>query len=448
MKKVLVLGAGLVVRPLVRYLLDRGFGVTMASRTVSKAQEVLENHPNGKAVAWTVENTAALTSMVRDHDLTVSLLPAAYHILAAKECLASRKPMVTTSYVSPAMRELDAAARERGVLLLNEIGVDPGIDHMSAKKIMDEVEGERGKITSFKSYCGGLPAPEANDNPFGYKFSWSPRGVLVAATNNALYLKNGKKVNTPNARLFKDFHILTVPGLGDFEAYPNRDSLSYIDVYHLKGIRTMYRGTLRNLGWCETMQAVVKLGVLDQTRDDALRGKRWRDLWVKVTDGAEPSRKGAAKRLRLKQSDPVLDRLEWLGLWSDDPLEGDVPAPIDFLSARMQRLMAYREGERDMLILHHEFVAAYPGGKREAITSSMVDFGIAHGDSSMSRTVSLPAAIAVRLILEGKLRLTGVHIPVLKEIYAPVLSELATMNIVCMESRHPLPARGQRPKKR
>lgn len=438
MKKVLILGAGLVVRPIVRYLLDHGFGVTMASRTVSKTEAVLEGHPNGRGVAWTVDDTEGLADLVAGHDLSVSLLPAAHHVMVARECLAHGRPMVTTSYVSPAMAALDAEAKKKNLMLLNEVGVDPGIDHMSAMKIIDDVRGAGGRIVSFKSYCGGLPAPEANDNPMGYKFSWSPRGVLVAGTNSAKYLQDGREVNTPNARLFQDTHILTVPGLGDFEAYPNRDSLGYIAVYGLEGIRTMYRGTLRYPGWCETLSVIVKLGILDQTQDLSLKGKTWSDLWQKLTKGAEPSRVGAARFFGLDEKHHVLDRLEWLGLWSRDPLPAGVPAPLDWLSDRMLSLMPYKPGERDMLVMHHEFAAEYPNGRKERVTSSMIDFGVPNGDSSMARTVSLPAAIAVRLILEGRIDLTGVHIPVVKDIYQPVLAELETLGITCREAKHPL----------
>jgi len=434
MKKVLILGAGLVTRPMVRYLLDRGFGVTMATRTVSKAEKVIDRHPAGTAIAWTVDDDKKLKEMIKDHDLTVSLLPANYHVTVAQACLDAGKPMLTTSYVSPEMKALDAGAKQKGLIILNEIGVDPGIDHMSAKKVIDDVQKRGGRVAGFKSYCGGLPAPDANDNPYGYKFSWSPRGVLVAATNSALYLKDGKEVNVKGENLFEDFHILTVPSLGDFEAYPNRDSLDYIDIYGLKGIDTMYRGTLRNLGWCVTMQRIVKLGLLDQTPDESLKGKKWSDLWKKLTGGAEASRKGAADHFGLEEDDAIIDRLEWLGIWSDDGLPDTVPAPLDFLSDRMLGLMPYKENERDMLVQHHEFTAEFPDGKKELTTASMIDYGIPGGDSSMARTVSLPAAIGVRMILEGELNLTGVQVPVIPEIYEPVLKELATLGISLSEN--------------
>ncbi len=244
MKKILVLGAGLVARPPIRYLLDQpGFSVTVASRTRSKAEQLIEGRPNGTAMAFDVSDLDRLEELIPQHDLAISLLPYTHHVTVARSCLAHGKHMVTTSYVSDAMRALDGEARAAGLLFLNEIGLDPGIDHMSAMKIIHSVQKAGGAIVSFKSYCGGLPAPEANDNPLGYKFSWAPRGVLLAARNAAKYRKDGRLVEVPGPELFTDCHLLD---LGDelaragcpresgvFEAYPNRDSLSYIETYGL-----------------------------------------------------------------------------------------------------------------------------------------------------------------------------------------------------------------------
>jgi len=269
MKKILVLGAGLVSRPMVRYLLDvPDFEVIVASRTVSKAQELVGNHPRGKAVALNVDNDADLEKQVGAADLAVSLLPYTYHVKVAGYSLKYRKPLVTTSYVSDAMRALDERAKAAGVILLNEIGLDPGIDHMSAMKIIHAVQNAGGKVASFMSYCGGLPAPEANDNPLGYKFSWSPKGVVMAGRNDARYLKDGKEVFIPGPELFGNRWPLRVADGYEFEAYANRNSLPYIETYGLKGVRTMLRGTLRNPGWCETLKAIADLGVL---KDDSVK---------------------------------------------------------------------------------------------------------------------------------------------------------------------------------
>ena len=215
MKKVLVLGAGLVARPLVRYLLDKDYFVTCASRTVSKAEKLIDGHANGAAYTLDLQDEAAMVDYIKGHDLTVSLVPPDFHTLVAQRCIESKKPMVTTSYVSDEMAALDGPARQAGVTVLNEIGVDPGIDHMSAMRIIDDVKNRGGRIVAFKSYCGGLPAPEDNDNPFGYKFSWAPRGVLQASRNGAQYLEGGRKVEVAPERLFRDMHVLQVEDFGD-----------------------------------------------------------------------------------------------------------------------------------------------------------------------------------------------------------------------------------------
>jgi saccharopine dehydrogenase (NADP+, L-glutamate forming) len=278
MKKALVLGAGLVARPLVRYLLDQpDFKVTVASRTVSKAEALVAGHPGGTTLTLLADDTAKLEQLVSKHDLAISLLPAPLHPVVAQMCIKHKKHMVTTSYVSPAMQKLDAPARQAGVMCLNEIGVDPGIDHMSAMRIIHDVEQRGGKVVSFRSYCGGLPAPDANDNPWGYKFSWSPRAVCTAGKNAARFRENGKQVDVPGPELFTHVEQTHVEGVGKLEAYPNRDSLGYVDVYGLKGIETMFRGTFRYPGWCRCLKKVVDLGMRRQS--PTRRAPRSRSGW-------------------------------------------------------------------------------------------------------------------------------------------------------------------------
>jgi saccharopine dehydrogenase (NADP+, L-glutamate forming)/spermidine synthase len=439
MNKVLMLGAGLVARPPVRFLLQQPeTQVTVASRTVSKAQAIVGDAPNGKAVAWTVDDLDALEKMIGEHDLAISLLPAPQHPVVAKLCIEKRKHMVTTSYVSPAMKELDGPAKNAGVLILNEIGVDPGIDHMSAMKIIHGVKARGGKVVSFKSYCGGLPAPEANTNPWGYKFSWAPRGVLVAGKNDGRYLLDGKEVYVPGPDLFTDVHTLHVDGLGDFEAYPNRDSLGYIDIYGLQGIKTMYRGTLRYAGWCQTWKKMVDLGLLDESETTFGPGATYAAMVRSmVKDSQGNLREDLAKQLGLAADAHVLDWWEWLGLFSDKPLPAEKISPLDALCALFLDKCRYEENERDMIALHHDFRAEYPDRPAEKITSTLIDYGIPGGDSSMSRTVGLPAAIGAKLILDGKIKATGVHIPVSPTIYEPVLAELEKLNIKCVEKTVP-----------
>jgi len=435
MKKVLVLGAGLVARPLVRYLLDKGYLVTCASRTVSKAEKLVDGHENGAAYPLDLQDEAAMVAFIKEHDLTVSLVPPDFHTLVASRCIEQRKPMVTTSYVSDEMSALDGPARTAGVTVLNEIGVDPGIDHMSAMRIIDDVKGRGGKIVAFKSYCGGLPAPEDNDNPFGYKFSWAPRGVLVASRNGAEYLDGGRKVTVPPERLFRDMHLLEVEGFGDFEAYPNRDSTSYQGVYGLEGIATLFRGTLRNMGWCDTIYNFRRLGLLELEESD-VAGQTYAD-WMRALLGAGPEddlRVVAAAKLGLPPDALPVWNMHWLGLMSDRRFEVDRISPLDAVGNLMFEKLAYRDQERDLIVLYHDFQAEFDGGKRERITAQLIDFGIAGGDSSMSRTVSLPAAIGVHMILQGKITTAGVLRPVTPEIYNPVLDELQKLGIECKEA--------------
>lgn len=436
MNKVLILGAGLVAGPLVRYLLDHGYEVEVASRTVSKAVRLVDNHPNGTPKELNLKNEDALKQEVAGADVVISMVPYAFHTKVAKFCIHFGKHMVTTSYVSDAMGELDGEARRAGILILNEMGLDPGIDHMEAMRIIHEVEDAEGEITSFTSYCGGLPAPEANTNPFGYKFSWSPIGVLLAGKNPAEFRKEGKDVYIPPEDLFANYVKVDIEGLGEFEGYPNRNSLPYIDLYGIRSSRNVLRGTLRNPGWCPTMKKIVDLGLLEKEEAD-WTGFSYRSFMRKLMNNPaeEDLRKALAQHLKIETTSEVLDRLEWLGLFEDRPLSKTMASPLDILGERMLEKLQYSEGERDMIILQHTFEAKYPDEREEKIMSTLIDYGIPHGDSSMARTVGLPAAIGTRLILEGKINLTGVHIPVLHEIYRPVLEELKGTGIKFKEKR-------------
>ncbi len=432
MKKVLILGAGLVSRPMVRYLLDKGFSVTVATRTVSKAEALIAGHPNGRAARVLVDDQDALRALVADADLAVSLLPATHHVKVARLCLELGKPMVTTSYISPQMKALDQEAKDKGVLLLNECGVDPGIDHMSAMRVIDAVRAKGGKIDSFVSWCGGLPAPEANDNPWLYKFSWSPRGVLVAAMSPARWIEGGEERTVEAGTLFENYRMVEVPGAGAFEGYPNRDSTGYIEAYGLDGIETMLRGTLRYPGHCGRWQHLVRLGLMDAS-EQVPGGLTYAGLLRRKVGGRGTVEQATARFLGLDMDSPDMGAMRWLGLFSDEPIpvEG---AAIDVLADLMARRMPFGEGERDMLVMKHEFVASYPDGKQETLFATMVDYGIPGGDSSMARTVSLPSAIAVRMILEGEVELVGVHRPVLPELYGPILSELEELGITVEET--------------
>lgn len=441
MKKILILGAGLVSRPGVSYLLEsNSLFVTVASRTVSKADKLVKGHKNGQAIELDVNDNLKLENLIKENDIIVSLLPWIYHVKVAELALKNRKPMATTSYVSEGMKALDKKVKEKGLLFLNELGVDPGIDHMSAMKIIDEVHSEGGKIIDFYSYCGGLPAPENNDNPFGYKFSWSPKGVVLASRNSAKFLENKKIVNIEGKNLFLNYRIENVDTLGQFEVYPNRDSLPYQELYGIEEAETVMRGTYRNLGWCDTFKKIVDLGLVDETVRDNLGGKSYKEIIALLigVDSSENIIEKIAEKLEIEKDSPILKRLTWLGLFSDKK----VPKRdnyLDILSDLLLEKLKYGDLEKDMLILQHKFTVENSNGSRDLITSTMIDFGISGGDSSMARTVSLPLAIGVKFMAEGKFNLTGVHIPNVKEIYEPILKELETLGIKMIEKRMPLP---------
>ena len=437
MKKILILGAGLVAGPLVKYLLDQpDFSVVVADVEVARARKLVAGHPRGQAELLDISDKAALAAAIGRADLVVSMVPYTFHPVVAALAVEQGKSMVTASYVSPAMRELDSWAREKGVVLLNEMGLDPGIDHMEAMRVIHEVHDSGGQVLAFTSYCGGLPAPEANTNPFGYKFSWSPRGVLLASKNSARFLKDGQVVSIPAADLFARPEIIPIPGLGEFEGYPNRDSVLYRETYGIPEAGSVLRGTLRYPGWCATLKKMVEMGLLDETPKDRTGGT-FRGLMAELAQAVPGGdvRGAVAARLGLESGSEILSGLDWLGLFEVRKLPAEKGSALDNLAALMIEKLAYAGGERDMIILQHEFLARTESGRSERIVSTLIDYGVPGGDSSMSRTVGLPTAIAARLVLEGKIRMTGVQVPVHPEIYGPVLEELGTLGVHFEEKR-------------
>ncbi|MHA2024975.1 MAG: saccharopine dehydrogenase C-terminal domain-containing protein [Candidatus Thorarchaeota archaeon] len=429
MKKILCLGAGLVARPYIQYLSDNDFHVIVASRTISKAERLIEGCKNTEAVAFNIaEDDALLEELTEKVDLVCSLLPYTYHVKAAKVAIRHKTHFCTTSYISDEMKALEDDAKKADILLLNECGVDPGIDHMSAMKIIDEVHNTNGKIVSFTSFTGGLPAPDSNNNPYGYKLSWSPRGVLLAGRNDAQFLRDGKEVKIPGSELFENCEPMEVPGMGTFEGYPNRDSLSYIDIYNISETKTMLRGTFRNMGWCGTLDKIADLGLLnieERSLEDMTYAALMREL-ASVDDSDVKS--GVAKACGVEPSNPIISRFEWLGLFEEKQIPSGINTILDALCNLFEEKMQYAPGERDMIVMHHEFVAEFPD-KKQKITSTLIDYGISNGDSSMSRTVALPVAIASKMILDGEINITGVHRPIIPEIYEPILKELESLDI-------------------
>jgi len=429
-KRVLVLGAGLISRPLVLYLASRReLAVTVADREESRAREALAGDP-GKAVAIDVSDAGAVAALVRESDLVVSLLPFTLHVAVARIAIDARRPVVTTSYVAPEMRALHTAARDAGVLVLNEIGLDPGLDHMSAMRIIDRVRRSGGRLTSFRSCCGGLPAPDADTNPWHYKFSWSPRGVLLAGRSGARWLDDGRIVEVDAAHLYAQAAPYEAPGLPALEVYPNRDALAYVPTYGIEGVQTMFRGTLRWPGWAETLEAAGRLGLLDATPRPWRAGTTLSQFAdALAAPGTGPLRARLAARAGVAADSAVMDRLTWAGLTSDAPIGKTEASALDVLEGMLSARMAYAPGERDLVVLRHELGFVDGDGRLGREESTLIAYGDPSGDSAMARTVSLPAAAAARLILDGTIQATGVRIPVEASIYEPVLDALEPQGI-------------------
>jgi saccharopine dehydrogenase-like NADP-dependent oxidoreductase len=418
---------------MVEYLLRNNFGLMVASPMKDRADEMINGNPLGSSLDWSMDDPAMLDKLVADYDIAVSLLPYKYHSDVAKVCLKLGKSLVTTSYIQPEMKDLDESARKAGLLFLNEIGLDPGIDHMTAMKIIDLIHNKGGRVEEFYSLCGALPASEFADNPLRYKFSWSPKGVILASRNSALYLKKGRKIYVEPSDLFKDRFIFSFPGIGDLDVYPNRDSISYIDIYGISETKTMYRGTFRYNGWCEALDAMKHLRMLDDSVKD-YQGTSYAEFLAERS-GLETSdlKKNLAEKLKVSLNSAIIESLDFLGFFSDEQLHYLETTPFDITSDRMIKKMMLSANERDMVVLQHIVLASYPDGTREVIKSSMLDFGSPSTNTSIARTVSLPAAIAVKMILEKKIDLKGVLRPVLPEIYNPVLDELKTLGIEMKE---------------
>jgi len=434
MKKVLILGAGMVAKPIVQYLLKEDFHVTVATRTRSKADLMIKGFSNGEAIAWTVDDDVTLDKLIAEHDLTVSLLPYAHHLNVAGKCIKHGKQMVTTSYVKPEMKALDQEARNAGIIILNEIGLDPGIDHMSAMRIIDHIHDKGGNVDEFYSLCGALPSLEDADNPFKYKFSWSPKGVIMASNNDGRYLKHGKETYVSSENLFKDTFMVDFPDVSKLEVYPNRDSIDYIDIYKIPEAKTMFRGTFRHKGWCETLDVMKRMNLITYDKLD-LKGKTFGEMTAKLIgeETVDNLKQKVAGFLGIDVNAHALKAIEWLGLFKNKSVGREEDSPFEVVSDLMLDKMSLGKEERDMVVMMHTFLASYPDGKKEVIKSRMLDFGTLQTDTSIARTVALPAACGVEMILEGKINITGVYVPVIPEIYNPILDQLENMGIMMVE---------------
>ena len=437
MKKILVLGSGLVSRPGVKYLLNqKDISVTIASNEFDKASELINGFSNGNAVQINANNNEDLANVISRCDITISLLPWTFHIKAAELCLKYNKHFVTASYVSEGIKKLDNEVKHKNLIFLNELGLDPGIDHMSAMKLIDKINSEKGKIIHFYSYCAGLPAPENNDNPFGYKFSWSPRGVLLASKNSARYEEDGKLKEIKSKDLFLNYELDEVDGVGKLEVYPNRDSTHYKKMYGLNSSLTVKRGTYRYPGWCETLNKIVDLGLIDETPVNQIKNPTYLRMMANLVN-CNPNDNiilKVAEKINLPIDHPVMQRLSWLGLFNEDNVP-PVKTRLDILSNLLQKKLVYKDGEKDMVILKHKLIVENKDNSKDLITSTLINYGIPYGDTAMSRTVSLPLAIGTKLIAEEKIKSRGVLIPTINEIYEPVLNELESLNIGMKEKR-------------
>eukprot|EP01134_Creolimax_fragrantissima_P007426 CFRG7426T1 len=458
LRHVVLFGSGMVAGPVVDYLLNvQNIRVTIAGVQIEEANKLARGRDNVSVLNFNVSNCneTDLNQLIGGHDVAISLVPAPLHPKIAEACISAGTHLVTASYVSEQMQHLHHRACEKGVLLLNEIGLDPGIDHLSAMKVIDEVKDNGGKVTSFVSWCGGLPAPECSENALGYKFSWSPRGVLTAGLNAASFLKQGEMMNIRAGELYQA--VDTIPVGGSYKGYaleglPNRNSMPYADEYGIKqSAHTMFRGTLRFKGYSKVMYALARTGLMNQDAHAALQameedpitwgifmkelalGADYGDVedWIQseVTAGLSDNDKVIAKRAMLD-----------LGLLSDDIVDVSSPTPLDALCGQLQTKLAYNHGERDMTLLQHEFEIENANGAKERRTSTLINYGdgFGIGDSAMAKTVGFPVGIATRLILDGQIDRVGVWKPTTPDFYIPILEELEQKGIPVTEREWPL----------
>jgi len=432
--KVLLLGAGFVTRPTAVELDKAGVQVTVACRTLESAKKLAEGLKHATAISLNVNDAAALEAEVGKNDLVISLIPYTFHAQVIQAGINQKKHVVTTSYVSPAMMALDEAAKKAGITVFNEIGLDPGIDHLYAVKTISEVHKEGGKVTGFLSYCGGLPAPEDSDNPLGYKFSWSPRGVLLAAGNTAQFYRDGQAETVTGAQLMstaKPYHIY--PGYA-FDAYPNRDSTPYRERYDIPEAQTVIRGTLRYRGNPAFVQTLNELGLLNaESRDYLQKPTPWNEAFAQIIGASSASEAdleaavtSKAKFTSAEDRDRILAGLRWVGLFSKDSI---TPAgtPLDTLCASLEQKMQYAPGERDFVMLQHKFFIEWADGRKETRTSTLAEYGAPEGSggySAMAKLVGVPCAVAVLMVLSGEISARGVLAPVTPELSEPLRIKL------------------------
>jgi saccharopine dehydrogenase-like NADP-dependent oxidoreductase len=445
MKNILVLGAGLSASSLIRYLLENSVNheweVRIVDQDINLVKSKINGHVNGVALSFNALDSDERRPEIEKADLVISMLPARFHIDVAKDCIELKTNLITPSYISPEMRALDQAAKDAGIVIMNEIGVDPGLDHMSAMKIINEIKSKGGTVTSFKSFCGGLIAPESDNNPWNYKFTWNPRNVVLAGQGGAAsFIRNGQYKYIPYNRLFGRLDEISVEGYGDFVGYANRDSLSYRKTYGLEDIPTIFRGTLRRPGYCKAWDVFIELGMTDDTyalvNTHGLTPRKFLNAFLPYDESKTVEEK--FKDFLRPERMETYDRFEWLDLFKDEPLlEMENATPAQVLQKILVAKLSLEPKDKDMLVMVHQFEYEL-NNKKFAISSHMVNIGEDQMYTSMSNTVGIPAAICAKMILTGKLHKKGVTLPVEKEIYTPILAELEEFDIRFVESEREL----------
>ncbi|KAL1934084.1 hypothetical protein VTP01DRAFT_6266 [Rhizomucor pusillus] len=444
-KKILLLGSGFVAAPFVEYILRRPENqLTIASRTLANAQALAAKFPRATAVSCDINDEKSIEDLVAQHDIAISLIPYIYHAKVIKAAVKHKKNVVTTSYVSPAMMEFDQAAKDAGITVMNEIGLDPGIDHLYAVKTIDEVHKEGGKLLEFISFCGGLPAPENSDNPFGYKFSWSARGVLLALKNTAKYLENGKIIEVSGTDLMDSVRVLNTgyPGFA-FVGYGNRDSTPYDKRYNIPEAKTIIRGSIRYDGFQQFVKALVLMGFLNEEEQPHLAADAQDITWSQVVakavgaaDTSEETLKAAIIAKTDLDNNPrkaqILDGMRWLGFFSNNKVHrrGNL---LDTFCATLEEKMQYGENERDLVFLQHRFEIELKDGSHQTRTSTLIEYGVPGGYSAMAKTVGVPCGIATQLILDGKITQKGVIAPMSPDINNPIMELLEKEGIGMVE---------------
>ena len=444
MKKIVIFGAGRSSTSLIEYLLsiaeEQNLLITLLDYNEELAKSKINNHKFGEAHFIDANNPNERLKFIKESQLVISMLPAHMHLGIVKDAIHEKVHVITPSYVTEEIRSLNADAKNNDVLILNEMGLDPGIDHMSAKKIIDEIEDNGGKLTGFESFTGGLVAPESDDNPWNYKFTWNPRNVVLAGQGGAAkFIQEGKYKYIPYNKLFRRTEIIEIEGYGKFEGYANRDSLRYRSVYGLNEIPTMYRGTLRKIGFCRAWNVFVQLGLTDDSYViEGSENMTNRDFINSFL--AYNSHDSVELKLRhylgIEQDDYIWEKLVWLGLFEDKKIGLKNATPAQILQKILQDKWSLREEDKDMIVMWHKFNFSQKGVDKE-IRSHMVYIGKDSKFTAMSDTVGLPLGIAAKLLLSGKIKDRGVKLPIEREIYLPVLSELEQLGITFEEKEVP-----------